>query len=362
MNKAKIFDISIYVIIAFIVSISFLHGKYFLLDTIPVMNIRPILDLFYGKDIPVYGGTFSSSIISTVVPSESFTMIIYFISILLSEYLMYYLVGNITSLRISKLYAGILYVINPYTYIRIAAGQWILLLSYTTLPLMIKSFIELLEKKERKSAIKFIFFISMVTFNIHMLIIALIITCIIFIFWLLKYRDVRNIKIVPITVIVFILLNFYWIFPLITAKNTLIDNIGEEDYNVFSPKIDNVSDLFNIASMYGFWREGYIYAKDFIPYWQLLSLLIISLAIYGFISYYKDDKIGYLVKALGVIWIIGFILATGINGPFGGINHWLYDNTILKGFRDSQKFVAMLVLSYAILGGLGINKIRSMYK
>jgi hypothetical protein len=68
-----------------------------------------------------------------------------------------------------------------------------------------------------------------------------------------------------------------------------------------------------------------------------------------------------LVKALGVIWIIGFILATGIHGPFGGINHWLYDHTILKGFRDSQKFVAMLVFSYAILGGLGINKIKSIY-
>jgi hypothetical protein len=265
------------------------------------------------------------------------------------------------SSEIIKLYSSFLYIINPYTYIRILAGHWHILFSYAILPLSIKSLIELLEKKERKSAIRFIFFTSLVAFNIHILIIALIIMGIVFIFWSLKYRDIRNMKIVPIAVVVFILLNFYWIFPLMTAKNTMIDNIGNEDYKVFAPKIDNLSDLFNIVSMYGFWREGYIYAKDFIPYWQLLSLLIISLASYGFISYYKDDKIGYLVKALGVIWIIGFILATGINGPFGGINHWLYDNTILKGFRDSQKFVAMLVFSYAILGGLGINKIKSIY-
>ena len=64
-----------------------------------------------------------------------------------------------------------------------------------------------------------------------------------------------------------------------------------------------------------------------------------------------------MVKVFGIIGIIGFILATGINGPFGDLNHWLYDNTILKGFRDSHKFVAMLVFSYAILGGLGINKL-----
>lgn len=68
-----------------------------------------------------------------------------------------------------------------------------------------------------------------------------------------------------------------------------------------------------------------------------------------------------MVKALGVIGIIGFILATGINGPFGDINHWLYDNTILKGFRDSHKFIAMIVLSYAMFGGLGVNKIKSVY-
>lgn len=356
MNRVKMFDISIYVIIAFVVSIHFISGKYFLLDTISRTNIYNILDLFYGKYIPIYGGIFLPFMISTILSELSIT-IIYFISILLSGYLVYDLVGNITSSRISKLYAGILYAINPYIYARMIVGQWVIPFTYAILPLSIKSFLELLEKKERKSAIKFIFFISMVAFNIHMLIIALIITSIIFIFWLFKYRDTRNIKIIPITIIIFILLNFYWIFPLITAKNTIIDNIGEEDYNVFSPKIDNLSDLFNVASMYGFWREGYIYAKDFIPYWQLLSLFIILLAIYGFISFYQDDKIGYIVNALGIIGIIGFILATGINGPFGDINHWLYDNTILKGFRDSHKFVAMIVLAYAVLGGLGIEKL-----
>lgn len=366
MKIRIISDIYIYLILTFIISAHLVSEKYLLLlDHTPIINSYRILNFFYGTDVSMFGGYIPLDLMSTL-SINVFQKILPFLILFLSGYSMYGLSDKIAQSRITRFYMGLLYTINPYTYARMIAGHWYLLFAYAILPLAIKSFLELLEKKERKSkrksAIKFIFFISMVAFNIHMLIITLIIMSIIFIFWSLKYRDTRDIKIIPIAIIIFILLNFYWIFPLITAKNTIIDNIGDEDYKVFVLNIDNLSDLFNIASMYGFWREGYIYAKDFIPYWQLLSLFIISLAIYGFISYYKDDKIGYLVKALGVIGIIGFILAAGINGPFGDINHWLYDNTILKGFRDSHKFVAMMVLTYAILGGLGIEKLSKNVK
>jgi len=115
----------------------------------------------------------------------------------------------------------------------------------------------------------------------------------------------------------------------------------------------------DIASMYGFWNEGYLSAKDFLPGVQILYLVILSLAIIGFIYYYNDQEIGIYVKSFAVIGILGFILASGINGPFGEIVRWLFDNTLLKGFRDSQKFVAMMVMAYAVLGGLGIKKIKS---
>lgn len=279
----------------------------------------------------------------------------------IAGYSMYSLSCKIFRSQITGLYAGLLYMTNPFTYARIMAGHLYLLLSYAMLPLLLMTFIDLLEKNEKKEMIKFIFLLTFVGFSLHLVVLALIVMIIIFLFWFTKHRYLRISKNVILSVILFTLLNSYWIIPLLTAKDTVMNNIGNEDFKVYAPKIENFSDIFNIASMYGFWREGYIYAKDFIPYWQLLPLLIISLAVYGFFSYYKDEKIGYLVKAIGVIGIIGFILATGINGPFGGINHWLYDNTILKGFRDSQKFVAMLVLSYAILGGLGIGKIKSMY-
>jgi len=193
------------------------------------------------------------------------------------------------------------------------------------------------------------------------LIVALIIIVIILLFWFNKYRDIRVIKMLLLSGILFILLNSYWIMPVLTAKNTIVDNIGDKDFEVFAPKTEGITGWFEIAAMYGFWREGYLYTKDFLPGWQILYLLILSLTILGFISYYKHQEIGIYIRAFAVIGIAGFILASGVNGPFGDIVGWLFDNTILKGFRDSHKFAAMMVLAYSVLGGLGLNKTKSVY-
>ncbi len=353
--KNKICDISVYLVIAFIVSIPLLISRYtFLLDFVPEINTGQSTESFYGKTIPIYGGHLLFDVISTPIQTEIFQKILIFISILLSGYLIHDLANNMPSSRIPILYAGILYTVNPYTYTRMIAGQWILLFTYAILPLSIKSFIELIEKKERKSVIKFTFFITLVAFNIHMLIISLIIMIIIFLLWFNKYKDIRITKLFAISGILFILLNSYWIIPILAAKNTIVDNITDKDYEVFAPK----GSLFDIAAMYGFWREGYIYTKDFIPGWQILYLIILSLAIFGFLNYYKDQKIGYLVMAFGFIAILGLILALGIKGPLYPL--YEFDNPILKGFRDSHKFIAMMVLAYAVLGGLGINKLEEI--
>lgn len=343
----------IYLIIGFIILIPLLDRNIFFLD-VSGKNINYILDLFYGKYIPEYGGTLPISLISIFQNS------MFLIMLILSYYSVHKLTKKMTSSDIIPFYAGLLYILNPYTYIRTMTGQWFLLFSYAILPLLLKVFIDLLEKKEdmiKENAIKFIFLLSIVAFNIHMLIIALIIMIIILLFWVNKYKNIEKTKIFLLSGILFIFLNSYWLIPILTAKNISVDDITDKDYKIFSPK----GSLFEITAMYGFWREGYLYAKDFLPGWQILFLIILSLAIIGFLSYHKDEKIGFIVKAFATIWIVGFILASGVKGPFSDTIYWLFDNTILKGFRDSHKFVVMMVLSYSILGGLGINKIEDIY-
>lgn len=351
----NMFYIFIYIIFVFIISIPFLNKNLFLLDFSSMMNTEYILDLFYGKTIPEYGASFPIALITII-----FQNALIFIILFLGVYSMNDFISSISPVKTFQFYASSLYVINPYVYIRILTGQIFLLFSYAVLPFLLKSFINLLEKKNKKGMIKFIFLLSLVSFSLHMLIVALILMIIIFLFWFNKNRDPGILKIIMLSVTLFILLNSYWIIPVLTAKNTIMDDIGEKDFEEYAPRIEGITGWFEIAAMYGFWREGFLYTKDSLPGWQILYLIILSLAIIGLIYHYKDENIGIYVKAFAVIGIVGFMLASGVNGPSGDIVRWLFDNTILKGFRDSHKFVAMMVLAYSVLGGLGLNKIKSV--
>lgn len=349
--RIKIHDVLIYLMLTFAVLIPLFVGRYlFILDLIPRINDYQISNFFYGRTISQYGGNILLVAISIIIKEEIFQKIMLFFILFMSGYSMHNLMCNSTSSRIAQFYAGLLYMFNPYTYVRVMTGQLFLLYSYAILPILLKTFIDLLEKKDNKEMIKFIFFLSFTAFNIHMLIIASIMITIIFLLWFNKYRDIRVLKLIIFSGILFILLMSYWIIPLITTKNTLVDNIGDKDFETFSSK----GGLFDIISMYGFWRGEYLYIRDFLPEYQFLSLIIMSLAILGFISYYKNPKIGVYILAFAVIGILGSVLAFGIKGPLPDI--------VLKGFRDDHKFVAMLVISYSFLGALGIEKIKNCMK
>lgn len=349
--------IIIYLSISLLISSNFDKNYLMLLDT--TFPIKHSFENFYFW-ASIYEGNLFYSVME--LNSSWISQRIYLISIIFfSGYSIYSLFRKFSQSRIAQLYTGLLYMINPFTYVRIISGQWLLLLSYATLPLLLKAFLDLLEKNEKKEIIKFVIYLSIISFSFHIFLIALITICIIFIFWFNKFRNIMISRILLFIVILFIILNFYWILPVTTSRDTIINNIGNKDFDVFAPNIESMEGLFNIAAMYGFWKE-YTYAKDFIPYWQILYIFILSLAIVGYISFYKDRKIGIYIMSFAGIGILGFVLSSGIKGPFSDIIYWLFNNTILKGMRDSHKFVAMMTLSYSIIGGFGITRLEQIRK
>lgn len=142
--------------------------------------------------------------------------------------------------------------------------------------------------------------------------------------------------------------------------------------------------------MHGFWREIYTYAKDILPFWWVLFTLILFLAVYGFVSrvfpssrhYGLESNVKkefpggfeeaggtraaqlWLTLSFAVIAVTGFVLALGVATDYTRpVFEWLWDKVpFFKVFRDSQKFVALLCLSYAYLGGLGLNALADMLK
>ncbi|WP_423792384.1 alpha-(1-_3)-arabinofuranosyltransferase domain-containing protein [Methanocaldococcus indicus] len=350
----------IYFILSLIILIPISSNKYFfLLDTLPKLNNQIFIMHFYGFFVPSYGGTLPFDILSNLIPADVFQKLLLLFILFFSGFSAYSLAKKLTNSEVGSFYAGILYMINPYTYIRIIVGHWLILFAYSLLPLGIKYFIELLENRDKRSIIKATLITSLIAFNAHTLFMAFMAYGIILIIKLAREKSIKLLKPVGLFSISFTVLNLYWLIPLLTAKSSsLVNYITIHDLYVFAPKIDSFSALFTLASMYGFWRPAYTYAKDYLPFWEILFVIIFFLSIHGFISYYKNKKVNIYIISFALIWLTGLLFATGVTGPFKDIFQFLFDNIfILKGMRDTHKFVTLIALSYSILGAFGLKEI-----
>ena len=267
-------------------------------------------------------------------------------------------------------FAGVLYMINPFTYVRFLAGHSGAILAYALIPFAIKAFIDLLEQANRRNAIKVAVLSTLVgLLQIHGFVLLFLAFLILFLAKVIaERRDLAKLKragrYVGISAGLFFALNLYWLIPALTATGTVMSQLGQTDLLFFAPKPSSIFGVsFDIASMHGFWRGGYVYAKDILPFWWVLFAFILFLAIYGFINNYRGaasqrgSARGWVVVSFGIIWVVALLFAVGaaseVTRP---AFQWLWEHLFfLQGFRDSQKFVALLCLPYAYLGGLAVN-------
>lgn len=290
-------------------------------------------------------------------------------------------------------FAGLLYMINPFTYVRFLAGQWGVLWVYALFPLAIKAFLNLLEDGGIKNAVKVVILSTLVGLvQIHGFFLLFLAFLILFLVKVVRERKegartLQTLKYVGVTAAMFLALNIYWLAPTLTATGTVVEQITQADLLFFAPQPTSAFGvMFDTASMYGFWRGGYIYTEDVLPFWWLLFVFILFLAAYGFISKAisspassplsqgEGEEVSpegvkplratpaenrWVVVSFGIIGVVSFLLAVGVASEFTRpLFGWLWDHVFFfRGFRDSQKFVALLCLTYAYLGGLGVNEL-----
>jgi len=357
MNLKKYFPIIFYFLISFLILLYF--KGYYILTLDMVFPIKTFFtNNFYGFTPPVWGGHVLIAATFELVPAWLLQKIYLFLIIFLSGISMHSLID--TKFSIPKYFAGMLYVVNPFVYVRFLAGHWFILLAYAIMPFAVKSFLDFLDNQNRKNLIKSVLLTTLVgTINSHILVLMLLVYSILVIFKLYQIKNEASIKnllrSLSIFAVLFLMLSLYWLLPVLTAKSTLIDQISRADIYTFATTTSAFNAAFTIASMYGFWRWGYVYAKDFIPYWYLLFVFILFIAVHGFINNYKNKTLGLPVKALAVVAVIAVILGSGIYGPFSSLFDFLFNNIFFfRGLRDSHKFAALIALSYSYLGALGV--------
>ena len=370
-QRVKIFEIKqaylpllIYSFLSIVVLIPLLKPGYiFTLDSTQIFT-NPISRFFYpdqgvlttsaGIAVDVFNFLFNH-----IFPAWIFDKILLFGIFLLAGLGAHRLVDT---KGIGSYFAGVLYVINPFTYIRFMAGQWGLLWAYALIPFGVKSILELMDSRSIKTAIKMAVLTTLVgLLDIHGYFLLILIFIILSVVRLISNNNTplqirQTGKVIAISVGMFLLLNLYWLVPVLTAQGTLLNQIGKADLLFFAPHSTGAFGItFDIASLWGFWRTGYLVPGNYFPFWWIPFIYILFLAVYGALSHRSHRQ--WLTLSLAITGIIAFLLAVGAASNLTyPMFDWLWQNIpFFNGFRDSQKFVALLCLAYAILCGLGIN-------
>jgi hypothetical protein len=141
---------------------------------------------------------------------------------------------------------------------------------------------------------------------------------------------------------IFLLLNLYWLLPLLTLGATA--GQGAIENSLFGSQYFNIAEAFTLFQPY--WSGGKMvpFVMHLIPfYFWLIPITAFS----GFVALRKRNP--YL-NYFGVVGLLGVFLTKQAGGPFTGVYNWLFHNLPgFNAFREASKFYLLIALAYSIL-------------
>jgi len=262
----------------------------------------------------------------------------------------------------SRLYGGLLYMINPFIFIRFLAGHWALLLSYSLWPLAAKWFLDFLDgPRDNRNFAKVALITSAAAISSHGVIMLLIAYALIFCFHAAANKKAAGLlKPSLILALTVLAINLYWIAPTALLFGETYKPASADAYlEDFGPTDRSLPVEAAILTMHGFWRGGFSQTKDVFPQWPYVFIILLLLSVAGAFFLYRQKP--RLLGAMIAVFFAGFLLALGASGPLLWAFTLLGERVpIYMLFRDSQKFVGLMCLAYSYLGAFGLNGIRRM--
>jgi hypothetical protein len=276
-----------------------------------------------------------------------------------SAYSLPYLEGK------SRYYAGLFYMINPFTYIRFLSGQWGLLGAYALIPVTIYAFHQMLDNPTPRNQVRAVLCLTLVgMLQTHGLILASIVIAILWITRSLYNRQhsLSYLRVMSVTTILFLGLNAFWIIRYLVAGSAVTENMNPQELDFFAATAADRILLVEVLSLRGFWlSRGFLDIYELIPAWRLFFIPMFLLAMYGFIKLWDARQVRWMAVGLVSIMLIAILLAAGpgwsITKP--GFQILWEHLPAYRAFRDSHKFVALLALGYVYLGAYGVGQLIS---
>lgn len=272
---------------------------------------------------------------------------------------------------------GLLYMYNPFTYTRLMSGQYLVLIGFALLPLFIRQLLLFVAKPDIRSALSVAALMTVIAFtSIHTLVFAVLVGMVVVGLHIIRIVRQKKQKEAMKPLFLYglgasgavLALNSFWILSVLKGDSpltTAVSNFTKNDLQAFATDPGERGVVTNVLGLQGFWGDNenlYLLPQDLTSFWWLPVIILWSLVLLGIIWSWRHQR--YYASLFSIIGLVGLIVATGVWGsPFAAVNNWLYENVALfNGFREPQKFVALLVLSYSYFASVGLYWLWGSFK
>lgn len=252
-------------------------------------------------------------------------------------------------------YGATLFVVNPFVEDRYLAGHLHFLLALSLLPWALAAIHDVIRAPSPRSAVPMgLWFFGLSVVDLHVagfyaLLVALAAVV----------APARRLAVGGTALGLGALLSSYWVIPsLFVAPGS---GIGPADLAVYASRPEGASVVPTLVGLHGFWRDEFVSAAQRFPLLHLLLVPILGLAVAGTVHLLSGGAHRRLAAVLAVAAVLGLVLAAGTSfGPTAGAFRWLFDHVPpFRIYREPQKFLALLVLAYAVFGAAGLHALAA---
>jgi hypothetical protein len=254
--------------------------------------------------------------------------------------------------------AGTLYAVNPFTYDRFMAGQYGVLMGYALLPVAVQVWLRFSSQPGRRELVRVLLvttgisIVSLPTMGEVLLIALCVLTAAA---W--RYRRqtarLRQLLLHSLAVAgIFVILSSYWLVPAALGEGRAAQQVHSftaAHTAAFATAGSNpVAKVFNVLQLQGFWaepRQLYTLPQDQLPGWGTVRLAVWALVVAGVVTFWRySRRLAAVFLAMGGT---SALLAAGAFAPL----------LTRIGYREPQKFVGLLALTFAVLAAFGAARL-----